>query len=73
MKLWAIGIGAFILFWVSMYVSDFILRKIRRPKIIGFLLVLLAALIAFEFYDQNQLVAGFSVFIGFAGARILMK
>ncbi|MCG6877991.1 MAG: hypothetical protein LJE96_02385 [Deltaproteobacteria bacterium] len=73
MKLWVIGISAVILFWVCMYVSDFILKKIRRPKIIGFLFVLLAALIAFEFYHQNQLVAGSSVFIGFTGARILMQ
>ena len=73
MKLWAIGISAFILFWVSMFLSDYILKKIRRPKIIGFLFILLAALIGFEFYDKNQLIAGLSVFIGFAGARILMK
>ena len=73
MKLWAIGISAFILFWVSMFLSDYILKKIRRPKIIGFLFILLAVLIGFEFYDRNQLIAGASVFIGFAGARILMK
>jgi hypothetical protein len=73
MKLWAIGISAFILFWVSMFLSDYILKKVRRPKIIGFLFILLAVLIGFEFYDKNQLIAGSSVFIGFAGARILMK
>ncbi len=73
MKLWAIGISAFILFWVCMFVSDYILKKIKRPKIIGFLFVLLAVLIGFEFYDKNQLIAGSSVFIGFTGARILMK
>lgn len=73
MKLWAIGISAFILFWVSMFLSDFVLKKIRRPKIIGLLFLLLAVLIGFEFYDKNQLIAGLSVFIGFAGARILMK
>jgi len=73
MKLWAIGISAFILFWVSMFLSDYILKKVRRPKIIGFLFILLAVLIGFEFYDRNQLIAGASVFIGFAGARILMK
>ena len=73
MKLWAIGISAFILFWVSMFLSDFVLKKIRRPKIIGLLFLLLAVLIGFEFYDKNQLIAGSSVFIGFTGARILMK
>ena len=73
MILWAIGISAFILFWVSMFLSDFVLKKIRRPKIIGFLFVLLAVLIGFEFYDKNQLIAGASIFVGFAGARILMK
>ncbi len=73
MKLWVIGISAFLLFWVSMFLSDFILKKIRRPKIIGFLFILLAVLIGFEFYDKNQIIAGLSVFIGFAGARILMK
>jgi len=73
MKLWAIGISAFFLFWVSMFLSDFILKKIRRPKIIGLLFLLLAVLIGFEFYDKNQIIAGLSVFIGFSGARILMK
>ena len=73
MKLWMIGISAFILFWVSMFLSDFVLKKIKRPKIIGFLFILLAVLIGFEFYDKNQIIAGSSVFIGFAGARILMK
>jgi len=73
MKLWAIGISAFFLFWVSMFLSDFVLKKIRRPKIIGLLFVLLAVLIGFEFYDKNQIIAGSSVFVGFAGARILMK
>ena len=73
MKLWAIGISAFILFWVCMFVSDYVLKKIRRPKIIGLLFILLAVLIGFEFYDKNQIIAGSSVFIGFAGARILMK
>ena len=73
MELWAIGISAFILFWVCMFVSDYILKKIRRPKIVGLLFVLLAVLIGFEFYDKNQIIAGSSVFIGFAGARILMK
>ena len=73
MKLWVIGISAFILFWVCMFLSDYILKKVRRPKIVGLLFVLLAVLIGFEFYDKNQLIAGSSVFIGFAGARILMK
>ncbi len=73
MKLWVIGISAFFLFWASMFLSDYILKKIRRPKIIGFLFVLLAVLIGFEFYDKNQLIAGSSIFVGFAGARILMK
>jgi hypothetical protein len=73
MELWVIGISAFILFWVSMFLSDFILKKIKRPKIIGLLFILLAVLIGFEFYDKNQIIAGLSVFIGFAGARILMK
>jgi hypothetical protein len=73
MKLWVIGISAFLLFWVCMFLSDYILKKIRRPKIIGFLFVLLAVLIGFEFYDKNQLIAGASIFVGFAGARILMK
>jgi hypothetical protein len=73
MKLWAIGISAFFLFWASMFLSDFVIKKIRRPKIIGLLFVLLAVLIGFEFYDKNQIIAGSSVFIGFAGARILMK
>ena len=73
MKLWLIGILAFVLFWISLFLSDYILKHIKRPKIIGFLFILLAVLIGFEFYDSNQLVAGSSVFIGFAGARILMK
>ena len=73
MKLWAIGISAFILFWVCMFVSDYILKKTKRPKIVGLLFVLLAVLIGFEFYDKNQLIASSSVFIGFTGARILMK
>jgi len=73
MKLWAIGISAFILFWVCMFLSDYILKHIKRPKIIGFLFILLAVLIGFEFYDKNQIIAGSSVFVGFAGARILMK
>ena len=73
MKLWAIGISAFILFWASMFLSDYVLKKIRRPKIIGLLFLLLAVLIGFEFYDKNQLIAGSSIFIGFTGARILMK
>jgi hypothetical protein len=73
MKLWAIGISAFFLFWVSMFVSDYILKKVRRPKIVGVLFILLAVLIGFEFYDKNQIIAGSSVFVGFAGARILMK
>ena len=73
MKLWVIGILAFVLFWVSLFLSDYILKHIKRPKIVGFLFILLAVLIGFEFYDKNQLVAGSAVFIGFAGARILMK
>ncbi len=73
MKLWVIGILAFVLFWISLFLSDYILKHIKRPKIVGFLFVLLAVLIGFEFYDQNQMVAATSVFIGFAGARILMK
>ncbi|MBT3368107.1 MAG: hypothetical protein HN416_13215 [Nitrospina sp.] len=73
MKLWVIGISAFILFWVCMFLSDYILKKVRRPKIVGLLFVLLAVLIGFEFYDKNQIIAGSSVFVGFAGARILMK
>lgn len=73
MKLWVIGISAFFLFWVSMFLSDFILKKVKRPKIIGLLFVLLAVLIGFEFYDKNQIIAGLSIFIAFAGARILMK
>ena len=64
---------AFVLFWVSLFLSDYILKHIKRPKIIGLLFILLAVLIGVEFYDKNQLVAGSSVFIGFAGARILMK
>ena len=73
MEIWAIGISAFILFWVSMFVSDYILKKIKRPKIVGFLFILLAVLIMFEFYNKNQPIAGLSLFVGFAGARILMK
>jgi hypothetical protein len=73
MKLWVIGILAFVLFWISLFLSDFIVKHIRRPKIIGFLFILLAVLLAFEFYDKNQMVAGAAVFIGVAGARILMK
>ncbi len=73
MKLWIIGISAFFLFWISMFVSDFILKHVRRSKMVGLLFVLLAGLIAFEFYDSNQIVAGSSVFVGFTGARILMK
>jgi len=73
MKLWVIGISAFILFWVCMFLSDYILKKVRRPKIVGLLFVLLAVLIGFEFYDKNQIIAGSSVFVGFAGVRILMK
>jgi len=56
-----------------MFFSDYVLKKIKRPKIIGILFILLAVLIGFEFYDRNQLIAGLSIFIGFAGARILMK
>lgn len=73
MKLWVIGISAFVLFWASMFLSDLVLKKIRRPKIIGLLFILLAVLIGFEFYDKNQIIAGSSIFIGLAGARILMK
>ncbi len=73
MELWIIGILAIALFWGSMYLSHFILKKIKRPKIIGFLFILLAVLIAFEFYEKSRVVAGFSVFIAFAGVRILMK
>jgi len=73
MKLWVIGILAFVLFWISLFLSDFILKHIRRPKMIGLLFILLAVLLGFEFYEKNQLVAGSSVFIGVAGARILMK
>jgi hypothetical protein len=73
MKLWAIGISAFFLFWVSMFLSDYVLKKVKRPKIIGILFILLAVLIGFEFYDKNQVIAGSSIFIAFAGARILMK
>jgi hypothetical protein len=73
MELWVIGISAFILFWACMFLSDYVLKKIKRPKIIGILFILLAVLIGFEFYDKNQLIAGLSIFIGFAGARILMK
>ncbi len=73
MKLWIIGGLAFVLFWGSMFLSDFILKHIRRPKMIGLLFILLAVLLGYEFHDKNQLVAGSSVFIGFAGARILMK
>ncbi len=64
---------AFVLFWGSIFLSDSILKHIKRPKIIGFLFILLAVLIGFEFYDKNQLVAGSSVFVGFIGARILLK
>jgi hypothetical protein len=39
----------------------------------GRFFILLAILIGFEFYDKNQIIAGSSIFIGFAGARILMK
>ena len=73
MKLMVVVILAFILFWGSIFLSDFILKHIKRPGIIGILFILLAILIAFEFYDNNQLVAGSSVFVGFIGARILLK
>jgi len=73
MKLMVVVILAFVLFWGSIFLSDFILKHIKRPKIIGFLFIFLAILIAFEFYDKNQLVAGSSVFVGFIGARILLK
>ena len=73
MELMAIVILAFVLFWVGMFLSDFILKKVKRPKTIGLLFILLAVLIGFEFYDKNQLVVVSSVFIGFTGARILMK
>ena len=73
MELMVVVILAFVLFWGSMFLSDFILKHIKRPKIIGLLFILLAVLIGFEFYDKNQLVAGSSVFVGFTGARILMK
>lgn len=73
MKLMVVVILAFVLFWGSIFLSDFILKHIKRPKIIGFLFILLAVLIGFEFYDKNQLVAGSSVFVGFIGARILLK
>ncbi len=64
---------AFVLFWASLFLSDYILKHIKRPKMIGMLFMLLAVLIGFEFYDKNHWVAGSSIFIGFAGARILMK
>ena len=73
MELMMVVILAFVLFWGSLFLSDFILKHIKRPKTIGFLFILLAVLIAFEFYDKNQLVAGSSVFVGFISARILMK
>jgi len=73
MKLMVVVILAFIMFWGSIFLSDFILKHIKRPKVMGFLFILLAVLIAFEFYDKNQLVAGSSVFVGFVGARILLK
>ena len=73
MELMMVVILAFVLFWGSMFLADFILKKIRRPKMIGLLFILLAVLIGFEFYDKNQLVAGASVFVGFTGVRILMK
>ncbi|MCJ7684498.1 MAG: hypothetical protein MUO68_09415 [Desulfobacteraceae bacterium] len=73
MELMVVVILAFVLFWGSIFLSDFILKHIKRPKIIGLLFILLAVLIGFEFYDKNQLVAGSSVFVGFIGARILLK
>jgi len=73
MELMVVVILAFVFFWGSMFLSDFILKHIKRPKIMGCLFILLAVLIAVEFYDKNQLVAGSSVFVGFMGARILMK
>ena len=73
MKLMVVVILAFVLFWGSIFLSDFILKHIKRPKIMGLLFILLAVLIGFEFYDKNQLVAGSSVFVGFMGARILLK
>ena len=73
MELMVVVILAFVLFWGSIFLSDFILKHIKRPKIIGFLFILLAVLIGFEFYNKNQLVAGSSVFVGFIGARILLK
>ena len=73
MKLMVVVILAFVLFWGSMFLADFVLKHIKRPKIIGLLFILLAVLIGFEFYDKNQLVAGSSVFVGFIGARILLK
>jgi len=73
MKLMVVVILAFVLFWGSIFLSDFILKHIKRPKIIGILFIMLAVLIAFEFYAKNQLVAGSSVFVGFIGARILLK
>jgi len=73
MELMVAVILAFVLFWGSMFLSDFILKHIKRPRIIGLLFILLAGLIGFEFYDKNQLVAGSSVFVAFIGARILMK
>jgi formate-dependent nitrite reductase membrane component NrfD len=69
MKLWVIGISAFLLFWISLFLSDYILKHIKRPKIVGFLFILLAVLLVFEFYDKNQMVAGAAVFIGVAGAE----
>ena len=73
MKLMVVVILAFVLFWGSIFLSDFILKHIKRPKIIGLMFIFLAVLVAFEFYDKNQLVAGSSVFVGFLGARILLK
>lgn len=73
MILWAIVLGAFFLFWVSLFLSDFILKNVKRSKMIGLLFILLAVVIAFEFYPENKLVAGLSVFVAFTGARVLMK
>ncbi|MBL7217165.1 MAG: hypothetical protein ISS62_05690 [Desulfobacteraceae bacterium] len=73
MELMVVVILAFVLFWGGMFLADFILKHIKRPKMMGCLFIFLAVLIGIEFYDKNQLVAGSSIFVAFTGARILMK
>jgi hypothetical protein len=67
-------IGIFILglglFWGSFFASDFLIDHLKHPRRAGVFMFILALLIIAEFHDENRIIVGLAIFLGFIGARL---